>query len=371
MPSKRSGSLFDPPPEFASKELLYPTLPIYRRHSALGLVSGGGLIVLGLGLATILLFQMKSPSGKTYIDPILALSVFIAIAAAVRYLMVTFLAPVSVFYDQNSKKISFLLKGYLGLSSQELEASHIEHVELEKRLKGKNGDHSWIISVCLKDGSSHSLPPVELRVYAQQGAEKIAGRSKSKVVYKGVGGDGYGGEDEISGTPLYKRSNVSKPKPFHDELLLHKENISGGGVRYDVGLPLWVPMGILTFAMANLVLGVYIWMRMPKDIAVWASIPFLFTTFVVFVLAALVNTYKQQIELTISGISNRGFTVALHRLGEIRILVRSFVTRLQFVSRDEMFTIFLTSLQADALRADIEYEICKRRPQIEERLKGK
>ncbi len=353
------GSPFSPPREYAGMELLYPSMDRYVSSEIARVVFGAVVVVSALLTGAVLSFSLR---GSRLVEPWLVLTVAVFLVAAIRYPLGRHIIRVNLFHDRENGSIIRLEKGALTTRRISVDVSRIDHVEF-RTITAPNGRSSWSVALQMKDGSLHAVTDGGDRLEVKQSAERTARAAGVKMVSTGdkeIAADE--GEPGIAREPLYKRLESQEQPVVKEGLLITREKVDGGH-RYSIGMPYWVTGSILGFAAANLGLGVLIWLKMSMEIARWASILFLLNTFIVFIAAAVLHTYRRSIEITRDGVRHRESLIPLDTLMDIDIRC-GVVCRLRISSEDARITLWLTEKQAAWLRMEIRYQLWSRRAHI-------
>ena len=356
------GSPFSPPGEFAKMELLYPSMDQYASSEISRVVFGASVVVGTLLTAAVLSFSLR---GSQVVSPWLVLTVAVALLAAIRYPLGKYIIQVNLYLDRESRSIIWLQKGALKTHRISVDMSQINQIEFQT-ITTQSGKSSWSVGLEMKDGSLHTLPDGGERQQIKQSAERIARAIGVKVVSRGdKEGDVDSGETESGKEPLYKRlDSPEQPLIKKDDGLLITKERTEKGQRYLIGIPYFVTGAIVGFAVANLGLGLLIWFRMSIDIARWASIPFLLNTFIVFVAAAMLNSYKRSLEISGEGLQHKESLIPLNQLMDIDIRY-GIVCRLLISSQDNSITLWVTEKQAAWLRSEIKHQLWSRRAHLD------
>ncbi|MFQ5432744.1 MAG: hypothetical protein ACE5EN_09610 [Nitrospinota bacterium] len=358
------SSPFGPSSEYAEMELLFPSMDQYVSSEISRVVFGAVVVVGALLTGAVLSFSLR---GSQLVEPWLVLTVAVVLVAAIRYPLGRYIIRVNLFYDRKNSSIIWLKKGALNTRRISADVSQIDHVEF-RTITAPNGRSSWAVALKMKDGSLHTVPGGRDRLQIKQSAERTARAAGVKMISTGDkelatedGEPGYARE------PLYKRiESPEQPSVKQEGLLITQEKIDGGQ-RYSIGIPYWVTGAILGFAAANLGLGILIWFKMSMESARWASIPFLLNTFIVFIAAAMLNSYRRSVEITRDGVRYRESLIPLDRLMDID-LYYGVVCRFRISSEDSHITLWLTEKQASWLRSEIKYQLWSRRAHIDKSL---
>ena len=356
------GSPFAPPREFTGMELLYPSMDQYVSSEISRVVFGGSVVVGTLLTAAVLSFSLR---GSQVVEPWLVLTVAAILITAIRYPLSRYIIHVNLFLDRENKSIIWLQKGALKTRRISVDLSQINHIEFQT-VTQQGSKSSYSVALEMKDGSLHTLPGGGERLQLKQSAKRIAKAVGVKMVSR-VDKEAAveNGENENGQEPLYKRLD-SPEQPLikkDDGLLITKERVKTGQ-RYSIGIPPWVTGAIVGFAVANLGLGILIWFRMSIDIARWASIPFLLNTFIVFVAAAMLSSYKRSLEITSDSLRHKESLIPLDKLMDIDIRY-GIVCRLQISSPDSSITLWVTEKQAAWLRSEIKHQLWSRRAHLD------
>jgi hypothetical protein len=361
MASEFSDSPFGPPKDLQDKELLYPTGDVYKKNEALMTGFNGAVIVVISVLLTILGYQLRFSTHGNYINPQATIAIFLAGFVALRYLAVSALTPLRLFYDKEAGKIIFFKKNFFGLSRKLVDKSAITAVEMHQVDTGASADTSRWELVLHAGAEKYRIPAVSSRVLVRHGAERVARVVNLEIAVTDVdGAETARRKPGAAEDPYYRRLKGAKAPMPRSDIYILKTKVKGG-VKYDVSLPMWIASGIFAFALFNLGVGIYIWMVMEKDTARWASIPFLINTFIVFIIAAMVHNLKRTVEISSMGLIFRGNTVPLRRLENL-LFQPGFVSRLVIISDTDTLTLLLSRKQLEWLQQELEFEIWNRRP---------
>ena len=324
-------------------------------------VFGAAVVVGTLITGAVLSFSLR---GSQLVAPWLVLTVAVVLIAAIRYPLGKYIIRVNLYYDRDKSTIIWLKKGAFNTRRISVDPSQINHVEFQT-ITTSSGKSSYSVALQMKDGALHTLPDGGDRREVKQAAERTARAAGVKLISTGdKEAATEEGETENTKEPLYKRlESPEQPNEKEEGLLITKEKIDSGH-RYHIGIPYWVTGAIVGFAAANLGLGILIWFKISIEVARWASIPFLLNTFIVFIAAAMLSSYKRSVEITRDGLRHKKSLILLDRLMDIDIRY-GIVCRFRISSQDDNITLWVTEKQAAWLRKEIHYQLWSRRAHID------
>jgi len=348
-------SPFDPSGEFAEMKLLYPSAQDFRKSGTVSVTVGAALIILGLLVFLFLGFQNRQEI--RLVNPALLLAVFFLLVTVARKMAVS-LMPVAVFHDGASERLVFRKRKLFTEEKTYVKLADIEQVTMQASAIGENRPARWKTGVTLTDGASFTLPDFNAEPFAKRAAANIAATAGAAMVFvddKGVETAFSPAEEDFQ--PLINRLG-NLQAPAWEESLQIKRGKSANGVTWDVSLPSWVIASLFGFAFLNVFAGVLIWFRLEKDAAVWASVPFFVTTFILFVITGMIKTFRRTLELSSKGIGFRGSFIPLGRLEDIQLKYGRW-KRLLLISPGEIISLMVTEKQGKWLKEDIEFEIRK------------
>jgi len=349
------ASPFDPSGEFAEMRLLYPSAQDFRKSGAVSVTVGATLVILGLVVVLFLGFQNRMEI--RLVNPVLVLAVFVLLVAATRKMAVS-LMPVAVFHDTASERLVFRGRKLFTEEKTYMKLADIGRVAVQVSATGKNRPARWKTSIVLTDGSSFALPDFHAEPFAKRAAANIAATAGVEMVVvddKGVETVFSTAEEDFQ--PLINRLG-NRRAPAWEESLQIKRAQSGNSVTWEVSLPSWVIVSLFGFAFLNVLAGVLIWFRLEKDTAVWASVPFFVTTFILFVITGMIKTFRRTLELSPQAIGFRGSLIPLDRLEDIQLKYGRW-KKLLLISPEETISLMVTERQGKWLKEDIEFEIRK------------
>ncbi len=349
------SSAFDPSGAFAAMKLLHPSPQDFRKSGAISVAIGAALVILGL--LVFLLLGVQNRMETRLINPVLLLAGFFLLMAIFRKLAVS-LMPIAVFYDSASERLVFRERKPFTEDKTYIKLADIDRVAMQAGTTRGGRPERWKVSVILADGPHFTLPDFNVEPFAKRAAAKIAATAGVKMVFadeKGV--ETVSSPAEEGFQPLISRIG-NRRAPAWNETLQIKRDKSANGVRWDVGLPGWVTASLFGFAFLNVFAGVLIWLRLEKDIARWASIPFFITTLILFVITGMVKTFRRTIELSPEGIDFRGSLIPLNRLEDVQLKYGRW-KKLLLISPEETIVLMVTESQGKWLKEDIEFEIQK------------
>jgi hypothetical protein len=349
------SSPFDPSGEFAEMRLLYPSAQDFRKSGAVSVTVGAALVILGLVVFLFLGFQNRLEI--KLINPLLLLAGFLLLVTVARKMAVS-LMPIAVFHDAASERLVFRGKKLFTEEKTYMKLADIGRVAVQISATGGNRPTRWKISVILTDGSSVALPDFNAEPFAKRAASNIAATAGVEMVFvddKGVETAFSTAEEDFQ--PLINRLG-NRRAPAWEESLQIKRDKSENGVTWNVSLPSWVTVTLFGFAFLNVFAGALIWFRLEKDTAVWASVPFFVTTFILFVITGMIKTFRRTLELSPKGIGFRGSLIPLDRLENIQLKYGRW-KKLLLISPEETISLMVTERQGKWLKEDIEFEIRK------------
>ncbi len=155
---------------------------------------------------------------------------------------------------------------------------------------------------------------------------------------------------------------ASTPPPAADaKIRVWKKNVRGG-VRYEVGLPRYVPGMFYAASALCVIMGFLGWKFMPHEQATPLAFLFGFNAFITAMAGGSVHQLKRVIEAGTGGFTIAGKTAPLARIDAV-IVTRGPLCRLRVVAGTDSAEMMMARKQAEWLKADIEYELQARRRQ--------
>ena len=157
-------------------------------------------------------------------------------------------------------------------------------------------------------------------------------------------------------------ASAPTPPPAADvKLRIWKKNVRGG-VRYEIGLPPYVP-GLFYAASALCVTaGLFGWNMLPREQATPLAFLFGFNAFITAVAGGSIHHLKRSIEVSTGGFTIAGKVAPLARIGAVAVM-RGPLCRLRVQAGTDSAGMMMGRTQAEWLKADIEYELQARRRQ--------
>lgn len=158
-------------------------------------------------------------------------------------------------------------------------------------------------------------------------------------------------------------ASLASPPPPVPSAQIHvwKKNIQGG-VRYEVGLPPYVPGMFYAASVLCVGAGILVWLFVPRELATPLVFLFGFNAFITAVAGGSIHQLKRVIEVGTGGFTIAGKVAPLSRVDAI-IVTRGPLCRLRVETGTDSAEMMMSRRQAEWLKADIEDELGTRRTQ--------